>query len=342
MGHETLLEEYTARIEEQLTPYLKGLSREGKKYHPFIGEVYEAVSEFVLRKGKRLASSSTLMIYRGYAGELDERVLKVGLGVELYRHGILIHDDLVDRDESRRGGKTFHEIFDKDERYGNGIALFAGNLLFSLALKSILNSGFSLDKIKDVADLLAGDYLAVNESQILDLDFEYSKPDEKEWYVMASKRASSLFHATILTGAILGGASKRDLRLLEEASHNIGYSFDIQDDIIGAFASEKQYGRPAGGDLAYWKKPLHMVYTLRLAKEEEVREIEKAIGNREEVERVREIIRASGALDKAKENSREHAARAVELISQTSLDHTTKDFFSSFIDYVAGSLDWYR
>lgn len=342
MGHEALLEEYTARIEEQLAPYLKGLSREGKKYHPFIGEVYEAVGEFVLRKGKRLASGSTLMIYRGYAGELDERILKVGLGVELYRHGILIHDDLVDRDEYRRGGKTFHGIFGKDERYGDGVALFAGNLLFSLALKSILNSGFSLNKIRDVADLFAGDYIAVNESQILDLDFEYRRPDEKEWYVMASKRASSLFHATILTGAILGGASRRDLGLLEEASHNIGYSFDIQDDIIGTFASEEQYGRPAGEDLAYWKKPLHMVYALKLAKDGEVKEIEKSIGNTGEVERLREIIRASGALDKAKEKSRKHAARAVELISQTGLDQPTKDFFSSFIEYVAGSLDWYR
>lgn len=342
MSHEELLDEYTALIEEQLAPYLNELCKGGKEYHPFIGEVYEAISEFVLRKGKRLASSSTLMVYKGYAGELDEKILKVGLGVELYRHGILIHDDLVDRDEYRRGGKTFHRIFDKDDRYNDGMALFTGNILFSLALKSILDSGFSSEKIKDVLDLFVGDYLAVNESQILDLDFEYRKPDEGEWYVMASKRASSLFHATILTGAVLGSASEKDLRLLEEASRNIGYSFDIQDDIIGTFASEEEYGRPAGGDLSYWKKPLHMVYTLKLAKKEEVREIEEAIGGREEVERIREIIRSSGALDRAKEKSKEHAAKAIELISQTGLDRPTKDFFSGFIDYVAGSLDWYR
>ena len=73
-----------------------------------------------------------------------------------------------------------------------------------------------------------------------------------------------------------------------------------------------------------------------------VEEIEKAIGKREEVERIREIISTSGALDKAKEKSGEHAAKAVELLDQTDLDDATKDFFTSLIDYVAGSLDWYR
>lgn len=341
MGHDKLLDEYTARIEEQLVPYLKELSKEGKEYHPFIGEVYDSLAEFVLRKGKRLASSSTLMIYRGYTGALDERIMKVGVGVELYRHAILVHDDLVDRDENRRGGKTIHEIFKKDERYGDGIALFAGNVLFSLATKLVLYSGFDAEKIKEVLEIFADDYINVNESQILDLDFEYREVDEEEWYKMASKRAATLFHSTILTGAVLGGASERDISLLEDASANIGYSFDIQDDIIGAFASEEEYGRPAG-DFTYWKKPLHMVYTLMAAKDGEIKEIEKAIGNREEVERIREIIRTSGALDKAKEKSKEHAERAVELISQTGLDDATKDFFSSFIGYVAGSLDWYR
>lgn len=341
MEHDALLDEYTAKIEKQLAPYLKELSKEGTDYHPFIGEIYDSISEFVMRKGKRLASSSTLMIYEGYTGRLDEKIMKVGLGVELYRHAILVHDDLVDRDEERRGGKTFHEIFKRDERYGDGIALFAGNVLFSLATKLVLGSGFDTEKIKKVLQIFTDDYLAVNESQILDLDFEYRLPDEEEWYVMAKKRAASLFHATILTGAILGGAPKKDLDLLEEASGNIGYSFDIQDDIIGAFAEEEEYGRPAG-DFTYWKKPLHMVYTLMASSGEEIKEIEKAIGNREEVEHIREIIRSSGALEKAKEKSTGHADEAVLLMSQTGLDSSTKDFFSSFIGYVAGSLDWYR
>lgn len=341
MDHDALLDEYTAKIEEQLIPYLKELSEEGKAYHPFIGEIYDSLAEFVMRKGKRLASSSTLMIYRGYTGELDERILKVGMGVELYRHAILVHDDLVDRDEERRGGKTIHEIFKKDERYGDGVALFAGNILFSLAMKLVLDSGFEPKKIKEVLEILTEDYLAVNESQILDLDFEYRRVDEEEWYKMASKRAATLFHSTILTGAILGGASEKDISLLEDASVNIGYSFDIQDDIIGAFASEEEYGRPRG-DFTYWKKPLHMVYTLMAAKDEEIKEIGKAIGNREEVERIREIVRTSGALDMAKEKSKEHAKKAVWSIEQTGLDSTTKEFFSGFIGYVAGSLDWYR
>jgi geranylgeranyl diphosphate synthase type I len=341
MDHDALLGEYTSRIEKELAPFLDNATDVGGKYHPFIGEVYDALSEFVMRKGKRLASSSTLMIYKGYTGSLDEKIMKVGIGVELNRHAILVHDDMIDRDEYRRGGRTIHEIFKRDERRGDGIALFAGNMLFSLATKSILDSGFEDDKIKEVLEIFTCDYLAVNESQMLDLDFEYKRPSEGEWYAMASKRAATLFHATILTGAILGGAPDRDISLLKDASYNIGYSFDIQDDIIGAFATEEEYGRPAG-DFTYWKKPLHMVYALEMAEEKELKEIERAIGKRENVERVREIVRECGALERAKEKSKEHAARAVKLISQTDLDDATKDFFSSFIGYVSGSLGWYR
>jgi geranylgeranyl diphosphate synthase type I len=342
MDHEALLDEYTEKIEEELKTYLQKKVEEGRRYHPFIGEVYSDLEEFILRKGKRLASSSTLIIYEGYTGALDSKIMKVGVGIELYRHSILIHDDLVDRDDYRRGGKTFHNIFKKDRRYGDGIAIFTGNLLYALALESILNSGFGMQKLKRVVNLFARDYIAVNESQMLDLDFEYRSPDEEEWYIMASKRASSLFHATILSGAILGGAEGSDIKLLAEAAENIGYSFDIQDDIIGTFANEEQYGRPPGGDLVYWKKPLHMVYTMKLADESELKEIKEAIGNKENIENVREIIRRTGALEKAKEKSRIHAKRAIELISQTKLNRTTKEFFSSFITYVAESLDWYK
>jgi geranylgeranyl diphosphate synthase type II len=86
----------------------------------------------------------------------------------------------------------------------------------------------------------------VNESQVLDLLFEYKTPDVNEWYVMASKRAASLFKASLLVGAVLADASEKDLRLLGEAAEHIGYCFDIQDDIIDTFASEEQYGRRPG------------------------------------------------------------------------------------------------
>ena len=82
-------------------------------------------------------------------------------------------------------------------------------------LESVLESGFDQKMLVDAAKLLASEFRAVNESQILDMLFEYKEPDAEEWEVMAGRRAASLFKASMLTGALLASASEKDMELLE-------------------------------------------------------------------------------------------------------------------------------
>jgi len=341
------LDQYTALIDRKLRDHLKSLRESAGKYHPFMLRTYENLEEYLLRKGKRLASCSTFMTYKGYKGEVDEKILKVCVGIELYRHCILVHDDLVDEDEMRRGGKSFHKLFPDvgGAGFGEGTAIFMGDAMYALSMEAILNSGFSGEALDEVVRLLVKDYRDVNESQVLDLLFEHKGPDVEEWYTMASKRAASLFRATILTGAILGGAPEEDLRALEEASENIGYAFDIQDDIIDTFATEQQYGRPPGGDIARGKKPLHLIYALQSAGPE-LGKIKSILGkgeiSSEDLETVRAIVRRTGALEAAKEKSAGHAKRAKMLIGRTKMGEESKEFFGAFIDYIVQSLDWYK
>jgi len=347
MTWETVLDQYTALIDRKLRDHFRSLKEAAGRYHPFMLRTYENLEEYLLRKGKRLASCSTLMTYKGYKGEVDEKILKVCVGIELYRHCILIHDDLVDEDETRRGGKSFHKLFQDvgGGRFGEGTAIFMGDAIYALSLEAILNSGFGGEALNKVIQLLVKDYRDVNESQVLDLLFEHKEPDVEEWYTMASKRAASLFRATILTGAILGGAPEEDLLALKEASTNIGYAFDIQDDIIDTFATEQQYGRPPGGDIARGKKPLHLIYALQLAGPE-LRKIKSILGKGEisweDLETVRAIVRKTGALEAAKEKSVGHAKQAKMLIARTKMGKESKEFFGAFIDYIVQSLDWYK
>jgi geranylgeranyl diphosphate synthase type I len=348
MGWEETLDRYGVLIDEKLRNFFTETKNAAKTYHPFVEKVYSNMEEFVLRKGKRLASCSTLLTYKGYTGDIDNKILEVCVGVELYRHSILVHDDFIDKDEFRRGGKTFHRMFSENEnrRLGYGTAVFTGDMMYSMALRSIMNSGFAQEKLDMVLSMLLEGYRNVNESQILDLLFEYKEPNDDEWYIMASKRAASLFKTTILIGAILGNAPEADLQSLGEAATHLGYSFDIQDDIIDTFASLEQYGRPPGGDLALGKKPLHMIYTLKLADRDGLNMLMSLTGKEhispESLELVREVIRESGGLKDAKEKSRGHAEKAKELIAQTGLSGETKEFFASLITYVENSLNWYR
>jgi geranylgeranyl pyrophosphate synthase len=348
MGWERTLDRYGELIEERIKGYFAEAVKEARDYHPFIAEVYSDLEEFVLRRGKRLASCSTLLAYKGYTGKVDDNILNVCTGIEIYRHSILVHDDLVDMDNLRRGGKTLHKTFMEkyDNRFGEGTAIFVGNIAYALAFRAIINSGFPEKKVARSLLVLSRGYQEVNESQILDLLFEYKDVDINEWRIMASKRAASLFKATMIVGAILGGAPESDVRLLEDAAGNMGYSFDIQDDIIDTFANEEQYGRPPCGDIALGKKPLHVVYALNSEDRKKAVNLRDRLGkkslNPRDVDLTRTAIKESGGLEAAKEVSKEHAEKARVLIAQTSLHDEVKEFFNSLIAYIEESLNWYK
>ena len=332
------LEEYGTLLSKELGRFFEEVIAEAGGYHEFIEKMYRVLREFVLRGGKRIASYTTLIAYQGYLNEGDGPILNVCRGIELYRHAILVHDDLVDEDAMRRGGKTVHESFKTvyDDRLGRGVAVFAGNILLSLALKAVINSGFPPDKVGEVSSLMAEGFREVNESQILDLLFEYKDVDVGEWYTMASKRAAALFKTTILAGAILANAPPKDMELLKEAGIHMGYAFDIQDDIIDLFASREQYGREPGRDVLFGKKPLYAIYALRWKEEL------KKLVSRRDVDGIRRFVKNSNALDKAKREAFRHADKAKRLISETEMKEEAKDFFYYLIDFICESLDWYK
>jgi len=345
MGFEEVLDKRGNLVENELGRFLAEELERGHRYHPMIGALYDSLDEYCARGGKRLAACSTMMTYEGYSGRLDDRILRVACGVELFRHSILVHDDLVDRDEMRRGGETIHRmlVFNMDRRFGEGAAIFTGDIVFSMALRAIIRSGFDPEDVMEVMDLITGKYQEVNESQVLDLAFEYIRPDWGEWEIMASRRAASLFRATMLTGAMLGNAPGEDLDALARAGEHIGFAFDIQDDIIDTFASRDQYGRDPCGDISKGKKPLHIV--LAMERDQEFGGLVEGIvsGERKlDPDEVRDRIESSGALDEAKAVSRSHARSAREEIDSTSMGADSKEFFLSLIDFVDESLDWYR
>jgi geranylgeranyl pyrophosphate synthase len=351
MNWEITLDSYSAVIERRIKKFLDNVTKKAGDYHPFIANVYSDLEEFVLRKGKRLASCSTLLTYKGYTGKVDDKILDICVGIELYRHAILIHDDLVDMDNLRRGGNTLHQKFMKSyepytPRFGEGTAIFTGNIAYSLALKSIIDSGFPEEKVSKVIRLLSEGYGEVNESQILDLLFEFKDVDINTWMVMAGKRAASLFKVTMLAGAVLGDAPENDYSILGEAAENMGYSFDIQDDIIDSFAPREKYGRTPCRDIATGKKPLHVIYSLNSADKEKSEALRCLLGkttlNEGDIELVRQLLRESGGLDAAKKISKKHAEEARALLTQTRLSEDVKEFFKSFILYIEESLEWYK
>ena len=344
---EELIEEYGNMILVELGKYLKAVVDRADAYHPVVSRAYSALSDLVERRGKRFASCCTLIVYEGYTGEIDPRILKVCSAVEMYRHSILIHDDLADGDEQRRGGATVHRLLADgfDSSFGNRASIFLGDMAFSLTLELLGSSGFPAKKISRSMLLVSDEYRKVNESQILDVLFEYKVDvDLDEWEVMASQRAASLFEVALSLGGLFANAPERDFPKLARAARHMGYAFDIQDDIIDTYAEEEEYGRPPCRDIASGKKPLHIALTLR-SQPPWPSTIRSLIGKREldqsDVKRIREVVERSGALSQAKKRIHTHIEDAKDAISSTSMSSRSKGLLEYLLGYIEESLSWY-
>jgi geranylgeranyl pyrophosphate synthase len=155
-----------------------------------------------------------------------------------------------------------------------------------------------------------------------------------------------LFKVTLLTGAILADAPEADMKLLENAAVNMGFSFDIQDDIIDSFAKKEEYGRSTCLDISKNKKPLHVILALSSEDTKKAEGLRCLLGKQflsyGEKDLARQLLRETGGLDKAKEASKSHAQKARGFITQTALAEDVKRFFNSFIEYIEQSLNWYK
>jgi geranylgeranyl diphosphate synthase type I len=339
MKIESLLERHSREVERSLMDLWKREVERAQDYHPFIRGLYESAREFTLRGGMRIASFTTSMVSRGYGYGGGETIRAVCDAVELYRHSILVHDDLVDGDEMRRGRPTIHRKYGemRDERMGIGASIFLGNIMYSMAIGRVLNSTLGCGTASALASELLRANIEVNESQTLDVFMEGAAPDRELWEIMASRRAASLFRATLRMGGILSGA-KGDLDLLGRAGEEIGYVFDIQDDIIDTLASRDDYGREPGSDLRTLKRPIHIIMAMERASPEQ----RAGIGFPDaDLADVKELLSETGALEEARKMADGHRSRALELLSSTEMDRETCDLFSSLMDYIGKSLKWY-
>jgi len=325
-------------VEASLSRFLGNFDRKSK-YHPFVADLYRSIREFALRGGKRIASFTVALVCRGYGfGDLDALAVACD-AIELYRHCILIHDDLVDGDDTRRGGPTLNRKYAelRDTRLGLGCSMFAGNIAFCLSLSRVLDSDLCTDLALGIIGEITRAYSDVNESQALDLWMEGADADLETWRRMASKRAASLFRATLRVGAMLSGA-EGDLETLGKAGEQMGFAFDIQDDIIDVFATAQDYGRQPGSDMKTLKRPLHVVLALRDASADQLAALRSP---KTSLQKFRTILRDTGAVEEAREIAARHASRALKLIEKTGMNREAKDLFASLMAYMGQSLQWY-
>ncbi|MEK6808307.1 MAG: polyprenyl synthetase family protein, partial [Nanoarchaeota archaeon] len=237
---------YKERINNEIKGFLDGLIFSEK--NSILQDNYKIIQAFILRDGKRIRPLITLGIYNAIKGRIDEQIILSVISSEILHSGTLVHDDIIDEDDIRRGLPSIHKIAEKlhslghDKeivklfrnsaiRYGVSIAILHGNLLYSLGIECLLKSNI-LPEVKDTLIKKYNEtYRDVNEGQILDIELTKSGFNEEKYIEMITKKTSALFIYSVELGAQLGDGTNEQLGILRECITNYSLAFQIMDDI---------------------------------------------------------------------------------------------------------------
>nr|MDO8062571.1 polyprenyl synthetase family protein [Candidatus Freyrarchaeum guaymaensis] len=322
---------------------------------PYHAEYYSNIKEFIMRGGKRLRPISLINAYFGVGGKNQGDIYKASISVELLHNATLIHDDLIDHDETRRGGETFHVKYrnwyldnfeaGKEDDFGMTMAILGGNTTYNLGLEALIESGFSSDLICKAISL----YQEVFEELIDGVMFETvlsmkERVTMDEYMYMVKMKTASLLEKSIEIGATLGGGTASQIQALKEYAILVGQAFQIQDDILGTFGDEGVTGKPVDSDIREGKKTILVVNAMEAVNPEELRVLREVLGKREakveEVERVKEIFLRVGALEKARKKALALKEEAKEKIRSLDppLSRDAERYFVELADFVVKRL----
>jgi geranylgeranyl diphosphate synthase type II len=194
--------------------------------------------------------------------------LNAALGIEIFHNFTLLHDDIMDKADVRRGQLTVHK------KWNDNTAILSGDVMQIASYQFI--SKTPLPYLKQVLDLFSQTAAEICEGQQYDVDFEKREHVKAEEYLeMIHLKTAVLLGCALKTGAWIGGAGEEDAQLLYDFGINIGLAFQLKDDLLDVYGDEATFGKKIGGDILCNKKTYLLIHAIELAKEIEEIELKK-------------------------------------------------------------------
>ena len=235
--------------------------------------LYEPVEYVLSIGGKRIRPVLTLMGYNLWK-EDPERILMPAVGLETYHNYTLLHDDLMDNADVRRGYPTVHRKWDANK------AILSGDSMLVLAYQRMQQ--VPAEKLPAVLELFTETALEIGEGQEYDMTFETRNDvTENEYIEMIRLKTSVLLACALKTGALLADAPQEDADRLYRVGEQVGLAFQLQDDLLDVYGDPKVFGKAIGGDITSNKKTYMLINAYNRANDEQRKELEHWIGAKE-------------------------------------------------------------
>ena len=229
--------------------------------------LYEPIRYILSLGGKRIRPTLMMLAYNLYQ-EDPESILPQACALETYHNFTLLHDDLMDHADMRRGNPTVHVKWDANT------AILSGDTMLLMAFKLMMQC--PQEYLHAVLDVFTETTLEIDEGQQYDISFETRDDVREEEYIeMIRLKTSVLLACALKIGAILGGASASDAENLYKFGEQIGLAFQLQDDFLDVYGDPKVFGKAIGGDILCNKKTFMLINAFNKADEAQRKELEK-------------------------------------------------------------------
>lgn len=235
--------------------------------------LYEPIKYVLSMGGKRIRPTLMLLAYNLYK-ENPEDILMNACALETYHNYTLLHDDLMDNADMRRGHLTVHK------KWNDNTAILSGDSMLVLAFQRMMQC--DTKHLKDILDLFTVTALEIGEGQQYDMEFETRNDVKEEEYIeMIRLKTSVLLACALKIGAILADASAEDADNLYKFGEQIGLAFQLQDDYLDVYGDSKVFGKEIGGDITSNKKTYMLINAFNKSNDAQRKELTRWVSARD-------------------------------------------------------------
>lgn len=296
--------------------------------------LYQPIDYVLSLGGKRIRPVLTLLACKLFSDD-EKQALSTALAVEVFHNFTLLHDDVMDRADTRRGKPTVHK------KWNDNTAILSGDAMLIKAYQLLQQA--PADKLPILLDLFSKTAIEVCEGQQYDVDFENDLAVQLPQYIeMIRLKTAVLLAAALKMGAIIGGASQQDADALYHYGINLGLAFQLRDDYLDSFGDPAVFGKKIGGDICCNKKTFLMITALQTASEEQRKELLQWIGctdatcHEQKIKAVLNIYQDLQIDIRCEEAIRAYFEKSVGSLKDVQLSDNKKDILIKFANDLMG------
>ena len=293
-------------------------------------QLYEPIAYHMALGGKRVRPVLTLMACDAMGGD-SALAIDAALGLEMFHNFTLLHDDVMDNADVRRGKPTVHC------RWNDNTAILSGDTMLTIATQYVARTANW-----QVMDLFNKTAIEIYEGQQWDMDYENRNDVSFDEYInMIRLKTSVLLGCALKTGALIADADEQQANLIYEAGVNMGLAFQLRDDVLDVWGNPETFGKEIGGDIMNNKKTFLLINTMQLAQGDDADELRHWLNDQyairdDKVRGVTSLYERLGVRQLAEDAITHYNDRAVAAFNQLKISDDDKSAFIALANRLSG------